>query len=103
MNNDYNQLATQRCAAAPIYLKTGNHTLYVEGWSYNAYLSITATFQGPDTLNMQFAIPGPVPCLPWATGSGINNFTICGYNAASSIDLAAISHFYTYYNQVCSR
>ena len=81
-------------------LQAGNHTLYVEGWSANAMLSITATFQGPDTLNMPFAIPGPVPCLPFAPGAGDGNFTICGYNADSSIDLGAIFHFYYYYNEV---
>ena len=49
---------------------------------------------------MPFPLPGPVPCLPWTQGAGIGNFTICGYNADSSIDLGAISHFYTYFNQV---
>ena len=100
VNNDYSQTAYQRCGAASVTLKPGNHTLFAEGWSANSVLSITATFQGPDTLNMQFAIPGPAPCLPYSPGAGDNNFVICGYNSDSSLNVAAISHFYTYFNQV---
>jgi hypothetical protein len=102
VNNDFFQTAYQRCGAAAVTLKPGNHTLYAEGWSANAMLSITATYQGPDTLNMQFAIPGPAPCLPYSPGAGDNNFVICGYNSDSSLNMAAISHFYTYFNQVCA-
>jgi hypothetical protein len=81
-------------------LQSGNHTLYVEGWSANYMLSITVTYQGPDTLNMPFPIPGPAPCHPYAPGAGENNFIICGYNSDSSINVVAISHFYTYLSQV---
>ena len=101
VNNDYYQSAYERCATSSVLLQAGNHTLYVEGWSATAMLSITATFQGPDTLNMPFAIPGPTPCLPFAPSAEDGKMVICGYNAVISIDLGAIWEFYYYFNQVC--
>ena len=99
VNNDYPQGATERCGTAAVTLQAGNHTLYVEGWSNSAALSITATFQGADTLSNKVAIPGTWPCLPNAPGAGDSNFVICGYKADNSVNVAGISNFFDYYNQ----
>ena len=99
VNNDYAQGATERCGAAAVTLQAGNHAMYVEGWSRTAALSITATFQGADTLSNKVAIPGTWPCLPNASGAGDSNFVICGYKADNSVNVAGISNFFDYYNQ----
>ena len=102
VNNDYAQTATQRCGTA-IHLQAGNHTLYVEGWARSASLSITATFNGYDSLNSAIVIPGLWQCNPNGPRISSMNFTICGYMADYSLTLGAVTDLTTYYNEVRAR
>jgi hypothetical protein len=100
VNNDYPQGATQRCGTAAVFLQAGNHSLYVEGWSNTAALSISATFNGFDTLRSAVVIPGFWQCDPSGPGVTGMSFTICGYKADNSINLGNVLDLFTYYNQV---
>ena len=103
VNNDYPQWATERCASSAIHLEADNHTVYVEGWSRSAYLSVTATYQGADTQNIKMAIPGFKECDPNGPSRGDGNFTICGYRADNSINLGSVDQFFAYHSQACSK
>ena len=102
VNNDYAQSATQRCGVESVTLQAGNHTLYVEGWSRTATLSITATLDGYDSLSNTVVIPGLWQCNPNGPSASSMNFTICGYRADYSLTLGSALDLFTYYNQVRS-
>ena len=108
--------ARKRCSPTPIFLSVGAHILYIEGWSSTEVLSISATYQGPDTGNTATVIPayrnpfGPPPvsfpgdifseCNPKGLVTGDSNFTICAYNAKSNSDIGNLAQFFTFYLQV---
>ena len=98
VQNDFPQSATERCGTAKVHLKAGNHSLYIEGWSRNAQLSISATYQGADSQEMKMVIPGFRECK--TAGASMGPFIICAYKADSSLDLNSVDDIYMYYNQV---
>jgi hypothetical protein len=99
VNNDYPQGATQRCGAA-VTLRAGSQTIYVEGWSRTAALSIAATFNGFDSLNSAIVIPGLWQCDPNSPSIYGSSFTMCGYKADNSINMGTALDLFNYYNQV---
>ena len=100
VDNDYPQGATQRCGAAAVTLKAGDHFLYCEGWSRTAALSIAATFNGFDSLNSAIVIPGLWQCDPNSPSIYGSSFTMCGYKADNSINMGTALDLFNYYNQV---
>ena len=98
VNNDYPQSATERCG--DIQLNRGIRKIYIEGWSRSEFLSIFATYQGPDSQNTKIAIPGFWECYDPALSQSSSNFLVCGYNVAFTLDITNIAQIYTYYNQV---
>ena len=90
------------------------HILYIEGWSSTNVLSVTATYQGPDTGNVPIVIPAfhnplgssssavgrYLECNPTGLISGDRNFTMCAYNVKFSYNIGNLAQLYTYYTQV---
>ena len=109
--------ARRRCSPAPVTLSVGSHIIYVEGWSSTDVLSITATYQGPDTSNIAVVIPafrntlgsssvssfpGDIfaNCNPQGLINGDRNFTICAYNVKTNYNLGNLAQFFNFYRQV---
>ena len=96
-----------------ITLAAGLHNMYIEGWAQSAALSMSATYQGPDTSGQELSVqavtspqaPASAPPLfpecPSNGKAGDNNFTICGYRASNEIDLSRVDDVQKYYAQVC--
>lgn len=114
VNNDYAQLvATERCSSA-VPISAGLHVLYIEGWARLSTLSMSATYQGPDTSSLKSLIPSaqnpdPLPinisafseCDPIESkvvDDGV--FTICAFKADNDTDLTTVDDVYSYYGQV---
>jgi hypothetical protein len=86
--------------------------MYIEGWAQSSALSMSATFQGPDTMGQEHSIqavtspqaPSPAPPLfpecPSMGKSGDSNFTICAFKASNEIDLTRVDDVQKYYSQV---
>jgi hypothetical protein len=109
--------ARRRCSSAPVVLSVGSHILYIEGWSSTDVLSITATYQGPDTDNVAVVIPafrntlgssgassfpGDIfsECNPKGIRTGDRNFTMCAYNVKTNFNLGNLAQFFNFYKQV---
>jgi hypothetical protein len=109
--------ARRRCSPTPVFLSVGAHILYIEGWSSTNVLSITATYQGPDTDNVAIVIPafrntlaassvssfpGDIfaDCNPKGVIPGDRNFTICAYNVKTNFNLGNLAQFFNFYRQV---
>lgn len=105
------QSATKKCS--PVLLSSGQHTLYIEGWSNSEVLSMAATYSGPDTLNstavfQAVSSPGaPSSALPVFKECdaeemliGGNAFTICAFKASNEINLQKVDDLYAHYKQV---
>ena len=116
VNNDGNpQYATSRCSTTT--LSSGSHVLYIEGWSRSSLLSISATFQGADTMNQAspfspckynpLAPPKRVSvfseCNPTGVRSGDNNFTLCTFKIDNALNLWHVDDAFTYYQQVTEK
>ena len=101
VNNDYPQSATERCSITMIALKSGNHLLYIEGWSSTASLSVIATYMGKDVQNNKLVIPGFWECDQHSPDMEETSlFKICGYKADNDINLGSTESFYMYYTLV---
>ena len=115
VDNDGNaQSATIKCSL--VSLIAGIHSIYIEGWSQSAQLSLSATYQGVDTNNSLIPIQAVVsPAAPShtfsifeecnpsssffkANGNGL--FTICGFAADNDVDLVRVEDVHAYYSQV---
>jgi hypothetical protein len=104
------QASAKRCGS--IALAAGLHSMYIEGWAQSSALSMSATYQGPDTMGQEHSIqavtspqaPSPAPPLfpecPSMGKSGDNNFTICAFKASNEIDLTRVDDVQKYYSQV---
>ena len=89
------------------------HILYIEGWSSTNVLSVTATYQGPDTGNVPIVIPAnrnplfvPVnfkECNPFGLMNGERNFTMCAYNVKFNFNVGNVFQFSTFYELVRTR
>jgi hypothetical protein len=112
VNNDGSvQTNAKRCGA--IMLAAGLHNMYIEGWAQSSALSMSASYQGPDTLGQELLVqavtspqapPSAPPLFPECPSSGKagdNNFTICAFKASSEIDLSRVDDVQKYYSQVC--
>ena len=87
--------------------------MYIEGWAQSSALSMSATYQGPDTLGQELLMqavtspqaPSSAPPLfpecPPGGKAGDNNFTMCAFKASSEIDLSRVDDVQKYYSQVC--
>lgn len=105
------QSIAKRCGS--IMLASGLHNMYIEGWAQSAALSMSATYQGPDTLGQELPIqavtspqapqsaPPFFPECPSNGRAGENNFTICAFKASNEIDLGRVDDIQKYYSQVC--
>jgi hypothetical protein len=110
--------ARRRCSPTPVLLDAGLHILFIEGWSSTDVLSITATYQGPDTGNVPAIIPAfrnslfspsrtsssPgesfTECNPKGVVTGERNFTICAYNVRTNLNVANLAQLSNFYSQV---
>ena len=97
------------------FMWSGIHYLQVEGWSSSASWSFSLTYNGPDTGNKTLAIPPafnpaaptnslPVmkDCIPSQTAGDDAEFIICGFKAASNINLQRVDDFVANYLNVSS-
>ncbi len=94
-----------------ITLDAGLHSMYIEGWAQSSALSMSATYQGPDTMGQELAIqavtspqaPLSVPPVfsECSVGEISGSFMICAFKASSEIDLSRVDNVDTYYRQVC--
>ena len=102
-----------RCNILPLALETGVHFLYIDGWSSTSFLSMSATYQGPDTGNSPvpirstrnpFAFSNPVSRYSECNFSSFinddKNFTICGFKASNDVNLWSVEDVFVYYTQV---
>ena len=116
VNNDYAQTtATQRCGSA-VLITSGLHILYVEGWARGSGLSLSATYQGPDTSMLRSPIssaltPRAVPvnvsafleCDPEQSNVQDGIFTLCGFGADNYTYLESVEDIFFYYMQATQR
>ena len=119
VDNDGNaQSATSKCSIAT--LGKGTHNIYIEGWSKSSQLSMSATYQGPDTNNALVpiqAVTSPFApsnsystfreCDPTSSsanmGAGKGKFTICGFRVDSTLDLHSVDDVHALYSAVRAR
>ena len=110
VDNDGNaQSQVKKCASTT--LTSGFHTMYLEGWTQSATLSMSASFRGPDTSGEEMEIhadsspfaPSSSPAsfheCPSDGDSGDSNFTVCAFKASNQVDLGRVDDIASKYMQ----